>query len=397
MQDKIPHINPSITFNKLSDKEFILCNNTHKHYLRINKETYYLLSLIDNKCSLKEICKLYNRGTQKTITVNVLYHILYEKLSKYGVLEGEEKNIKPYQRPTYLKLSFIIFNKHLISKITSFLYFLFHKKTAYIILSLCLLIISTELYLLLDTYRNFKVQESFILFLITMAISVTFHEIGHATAANYFGAEHEGIGGGFYLFTPVYYADVTDIWRLKKWQRVVVNCAGMYFEIIFCTFLSIIGILLGQINLTFIAIFVCLHTFLNLNPFLRSDGYWVLSDITNKPNLLQHSFYKIRDLYRYIKGEKIPWTRIDYLLLTYGLVSYSFIALFIYYVLFKNPHSILKFPKNLYCFIERIWDKNASIDLFSIGELIIPFLFLYLLFSLFKNSFNLLLRSKNSY
>ena len=244
--------------------------------------------------------------------------------------------------------------------------------------------IGMELYWLLEGYKSFKVQESVVFFLVVMAISVTFHELGHATAASHFGAEHGGIGGGFYLFTPVYFADVTDVWRLKKWQRVVVNCAGMYFEIIFCTLLSLVGLLLGQISLTLIAIIVCLHTFFNLNPFLRSDGYWMLSDITNKPNLLQHSFRKIGDIFRMIKGKKVQWTKIDFLLLVYGLISYSFIVLFVYYVLFKNPHSILNFPQNLYHFLKSLWDKNATISLVSFGELIVPMLFFYLLFSFLK-------------
>ena len=153
------------------------------------------------------------------------------------------------------------------------------------------------------------------------------------------------------------------------------------------TLLSLVGLLLGQISLTFIAIIVCLHTFFNLNLFLRSDGYWILSDITNKPNLLQHSFRKIGDIFRMIKGKKVQWTKIDLLLLVYGLISYSFIALFVYYVLFKNPNSILHFPQNLYHFLKSLCNKDATISLVSFGELIVPMLFFYLLFSFLKGIF----------
>ena len=86
MQNKIPHINPSITFNKLSDNEFILCNTLHKHYLKINKDTYDLLSLIDNERSLQKICELHNQQSEKELTVNALHFLLYDKLSKYGLL-----------------------------------------------------------------------------------------------------------------------------------------------------------------------------------------------------------------------------------------------------------------------------------------------------------------------
>ena len=133
MQNKIPHINPSITFNKLNDKEFILCNILHKHYLKINKDTYDLLSLIDNERSLQEICELHNQQSEKKITVNALHFLLYNKLSKYGLLEGEEEQIKPYQKPSYLKLRFIIFSKRFIAKITPTIHFLFRKTIAWLI------------------------------------------------------------------------------------------------------------------------------------------------------------------------------------------------------------------------------------------------------------------------
>ncbi len=217
-----------------------------------------------------------------------------------------------------------------------------------------------------------------------MATSVTLHELGHATAASYFGAKHGGIGGGFYLFSPVYFADVTDIWRLKKWQRVVVNLSGMYFELIFCTLIALVGFFSNNYTLTLISIVVCINTLFNLNPFMRSDGYWVLSDLTNKPNLLHHSFNKVKDILKFIKGEQIKWNRMDFFLLFYGLTSYGFIIIFIYYILFLNTNSILNFPINLVDFIKSIFNKSEDITLVKYGELILPLLFYYLLFNVFK-------------
>ena len=73
-------------------------------------------------------------------------------------------------------------------------------------------------------------------------LSVTFHEFGHVTATEYFGAKQDGIGGGFYLFSPVYFADVTDIWKLKPNQRIIVNLAGIYFELLICTIYIILAL-----------------------------------------------------------------------------------------------------------------------------------------------------------
>ncbi len=80
-----------------------------------------------------------------------------------------------------------------------------------------------------------------IFFFIISLITGIFHEFGHVTATEYYGAKQGGIGFGFYLLSPVYFADVTDIWKLKPKQRIIVNVSGVYFEIIICSILMIIG------------------------------------------------------------------------------------------------------------------------------------------------------------
>jgi putative peptide zinc metalloprotease protein len=219
-----------------------------------------------------------------------------------------------------------------------------------------------------------------------MALSVTFHEIGHATSASYFGAKHGGIGGGFYLITPVYYADVTDIWRLSKRQRIIVNLSGMYFEIVFCSALAFLSTIFNNHTLLIISIIVCIRTLFNLNPFLRSDGYWVLSDLTNKPNLLYHSTEKAKDIARMIfKKKKLAWVSADYALMFYGVISYGFIFMLLYYVAIKNPNSIIHFPKNLFNFFKSIFQNTSEFSLVNFTELVIPLVFFILLVRLVKS------------
>ena len=190
------------------------------------------------------------------------------------------------------------------------------------------------------------------------------------------------IGGGFYLFMPVYFADVTDIWKLPKSQRITVNLAGMYFELIYVLFLIFFGYIF---NITILIIFGCiilLSTLRNLNPFIRSDGYWVLSDAIKKPNLMMHGYNKIKQIFN---SKKAKWNKMDYFLLFYGLVCYSFILLFLYYVLIKNPNSIIYFPQNLIKFFQNLFLKDGSFSLAELGKLFVPLLFYYLVFGLLKN------------
>lgn len=129
-----------------------------------------------------------------------------------------------------------------------------------------------------------------------------------------------------------------------------------------------------------------MHTLFNLNPFLRSDGFWIISDLTNTPNLFYHAFNKIKDLFKIARGKKVKkWTRVDYLLFIYGLFSMSFIGLFLYFVLIKNPDSIIYFPKNLLYFFTEIFYNDSKTSLIKLGKLVVPVLFFMMIFNLSKS------------
>jgi putative peptide zinc metalloprotease protein len=288
-----------------------------------------------------------------------------------------------------LRLNFIVFNERIVSKFTQYLKFLFLPKVMKSLLLATTLVLLVSFYVLYNQIFHTNIAKSeWLLLLFLSFIGVTFHEFGHASAAHYFGAKHGGIGGGFYLFMPVYFADVTDIWKLPKWQRIIVNLAGMYFELIYAIFLILIGLIFQHSLIIVLACIYSMHIITNLNPFARSDGYWVLSDAIEKPNLMKHGANYIKQIFK----SKKNWKIVDYFLLFYGLVSYSFILFFVYFVVIKNPNSILYFPTNLVHFVKSIFVSNTKFSLAELGKLLIPILFFYMVFGWVKK----LLISDNS-
>ena len=394
MANFVPILSEGIEFNPLSEKEFILSNTQHRHYIKINTDVYHLLHLIDGVRSLNEISILYEEKFQKELPVSVLSELLNKKLVPFGMLKGFDEQIKGYEKPSYLKLSFTIINERIVSKIVPFFFFLFNKKNAIFILSFSLVFIALVFYFKLDLYKGFSVQSFFYYYLLAKALSVTFHEIGHATAATYFGAKSGGIGGGFFLFRPVYYTDVTDIWRLKKRQRIIVNLSGMYFEWVFCAILLMISLMFGNYTLLVIALTVSITTLFNLLPFIRADGFWVLSDLINKPNLLQHAGRKIVDVFKWLFLRKpIKWQKYDAIIAIYGVISYAFMGLFLYMVLIKNPTSVIYFPIAVVEFVRGlIWGANFSLN--ELFNLILPLIFYMLVFNLLKGTFRKLFSKK---
>ncbi|MBA0884772.1 peptidase, M50 family protein [Flavobacterium undicola] len=386
----VPLLSKEITFHSINKNEYFIHQTVYDHRIKISSELYHFIQLIDNQTELKNIVCNYNLKYKSNITIEFAYDFLYHKLATYGIIQSDEIAIKPNQKPNYIKLNFILISEKIVSKFTQQLHFLFESKISKVIIIVAFLLFAFSFhYYNSQIFHTSLPKSQWLFFFILSFISATFHELGHASAAHHYGAKHGGIGGGFYLFMPVYFADVTDIWKLPKQQRIVVNLAGMYFEIIYVVFLILIGLVF---NFPIFIIFGCIilmSSLRNLNPFLRSDGYWVLSDAIEKPNLMTHGFLKIKQFYK----SKATWKKMDYFLLSYGLVCYSFILFFLYFVLIKNPDSILYFPQNCTYFIQNLFYENAPFSLAELGKLFIPLLFFYLIFGLAKSFIPLLKKS----
>lgn len=126
-----------------------------------------------------------------------------------------------------------------------------------------------------------------------LALIKVIHELGHGLSCKYYGSECHSIGVMLLVFSPTMYCDVTDSWMLKnKWQRIMIGAAGMYFEVILSTLALIVwwNTEPGMLH------YLCLNTFFvstvstvifNANPLLKYDGYYMLSDLLEIPNLRQ--------------------------------------------------------------------------------------------------------------
>lgn len=125
------------------------------------------------------------------------------------------------------------------------------------------------------------------------------HEFGHAFAVRRFGGEVHALGVMLMMFTPLPYTDATAAWAFRdKWARIFVGAAGMVFEL----FVAAIAILVwantgeGVVHsLAYNMIFTAsVSTVLfNINPLLRYDGYYMLADYLDIPNLQQQATKQI--------------------------------------------------------------------------------------------------------
>jgi putative peptide zinc metalloprotease protein len=121
------------------------------------------------------------------------------------------------------------------------------------------------------------------------------HEMGHAVACRSVGRECHGIGAGMLVFSPTLYCDATDSWMCEsKWQRILVASGGMYIELL----VGAIAVFIwshthpGRIHslaLNVAAVSTVSTVLFNANPLIRFDGYYILSDWLEIPNLQEKS------------------------------------------------------------------------------------------------------------
>ena len=162
------------------------------------------------------------------------------------------------------------------------------------------------------------------------------HEFGHGLTAKHYGGEVHEMGILFLVLTPALYCDVTDSWLLpNKWRRIWISAAGIYVE---CFLASIATFVWwystpGLLNsLAMATMFICsVNTIMfNANPLLRYDGYYVMADWLEIPNLR----IKSTQFFAYLIQEKVLGLEIPvqsymprsrrYLFVTYAVASYIY-------------------------------------------------------------------------
>jgi len=129
------------------------------------------------------------------------------------------------------------------------------------------------------------------------------HEFGHAFMCKRFGGEVHKVGLMLLFFSPVPYVDATSSWRFReRWKRVMVAAAGMILELALAAVATFVWANTGPgtvhalaYNVMFIA---SISTVLiNSNPFLRFDGYYIVSDLLDAPNLQQRAQQQLRHVF----------------------------------------------------------------------------------------------------
>ena len=180
---------------------------------------------------------------------------------------------------------------------------------------------------------------TFLLIWFTILAVTTLHEFAHGLTCKHFGGEVHEVGFMLIYFQPAFYCNVSDAWLFpEKSKRLWVTFAGAYFELFIWAWAAVIwrltepGTWLNSATLV-VAATSGVRCLFNHNPLVKLDGYYLLSDYVEIPNLRARAFQYLRSLLvwaiggadgRAPQGEHAPSARERRIYLWYGLLAGAF-------------------------------------------------------------------------
>jgi len=189
---------------------------------------------------------------------------------------------------------------------------------------------------------------------IALSLGKVIHELGHAITAQRFGCRVPTMGVAFLVMVPVLYTDTNDAWKLPaKRQRLTIASAGMLAELALAALATLAWNFMPDGPLRAGVFLLATSTWIitlgiNASPFMRFDGYFLLSDFLDMPNLHNRAFALARWRLRNVlfgwsdpPPEQFPAGRqrflIAFAMITwlYRLVVFLGIAFLVYRISFK--------------------------------------------------------------
>ena len=170
------------------------------------------------------------------------------------------------------------------------------------------------------------------LFLVWAGLKIA-HECGHGIFCKHFGAPVREIGIIFVLFVPMGFVDATaSLGLASKWRRIIVACAGLYVEFFLAALAAILWAHTSPGTLhhaahNAVVTGTVLTLLFNANPLMRFDGYFILSELLDLPNLATRGLTWTKRALHWLLTGAPSWkpaplrSREEWIIATYGCAA----------------------------------------------------------------------------
>jgi putative peptide zinc metalloprotease protein len=338
-------------------------------YIRLSPTAWKIFSECESGKSFADIAQELSLQNEQIVSSKDI-----ETSWKYIQTKIEEirKNSNPIRSGFWLRLPLI--PESLVKFFAQLFQFAFNPLIA-VLLSILIIIGSAFFYVashkippnISTTNLVTNIVTGYVLYI----FSIFIHELGHSSACLRFGAKPNAIGFTLYLVYPAFYSDVSDAWRLKRWQRVIVDTSGLYFQFIVGAIFSILWFYTEWQPFKIALYGIFASTLFNLNPILRFDGYWILCDIFGVINLGGQPIRILKNLIMRLRGQQpppSPWTsKVTIFLAFYSVAWFAFFIWFIKLIYPFVVSSLVSYPQLIKdSFDSLINNHGASVPLFPL-------------------------------
>ena len=364
-EELLPKVRPDLTVKRLSDQEFVVKLRARREYFRVGPEEGFLLEALQQPQTQSSLIDaFFARFGEKLATTDVqdfLGLAIGRKLlveagngQESAAVEEDDGDILSTTKQSVLYYRVKLFNPDdTFTRWECRLRWIWTKGFLYFTLSGMLFALLILLSNRDDLVTSFPAAMGWETVLVAGALilaTTALHEIAHGLTCKHFGGEVHDTGLLFMFFMPCMYCNVSDAWIIpEKWKRLWITAAGGYCDL--CTwavsvFIWRLTVLDSLINyLALVALTICgSRGLVNFNPFMRLDGYYLLSDWLAIPNLRRRANdYWMEHLQCFLWGAArppdIPARRV---LLTYGMMTWSFALIFLYFLVQRLLKSSVK-------------------------------------------------------
>ncbi|MCE9630378.1 MAG: biotin/lipoyl-binding protein [Planctomycetia bacterium] len=285
------------------------------HYFRFRPEEYALLEMLDGRTSLDALKEQFEeKFPPRRITVDELSRFI-ATLHRSGLVIGDRPGQGPqlFERrrqriwkqwmawlANIMSMRFRgIDPDRLLAWLDPWFGWLFSPPAiaaalVFVASAVLLVLVNFDIFRSkLPEFHQFFAAGNWLYLAVALGITKVLHEFGHGLSCKHYGGECHEMGVMLLVFTPCLYCDVSDSWMLpNKWKRAAIGAAGMYVEVIIASIATYLwwnshpGVF-NQLCLDVMFVSSVSTILFNANPLLRYDGYYILSDILEIPNLRQ--------------------------------------------------------------------------------------------------------------
>jgi putative peptide zinc metalloprotease protein len=339
-----------ITIHTREDAEkntIVIFKNAEKGtYIKTSEQGLFVWHLLDGDHTLQDIAVAYYYKYHKLATEtigNLVLQLMQSGFVKSPVLAAY---IPQTRLPTWMAL--LVKLRHLmqyeyaiknvdtwITKLYRRVGFLFFTKTANILMALVTIVgfIAFAVFLPQASLILKNTPQAWLLLLLTIPANilvVPLHELAHALTTKAYGYQVHRLGIGWFWLGPIAFADTSDMWLSTRGPRIAVNLSGIYVNAVISGILALFALCLPNqtiaIFLWLVALSSYLMAFYNLDPMFELDGYYVLMDALDKPNLRSHAIkWLVRDFKKTLFNPRL--IRRFFPEITYWFTSIAFILI----------------------------------------------------------------------